>query len=76
MCCGMSIRIATLRTRARELREMTELCRRVGSSLSLPDDRTMMLQHAGELEAEAARLQAEADALERDEGAPVRKCCG
>ena len=76
MCCGMTIRIATLRTRARELREMAELCRRMGPSLSLPDDRTMMLQHAGELEAEAARLQAEADALERDEGAPVRKCCG
>jgi hypothetical protein len=44
---------------------MAAVARRVGPSLSLTSDRITMLQHAQELEAEAAGLEAQANALER-----------
>lgn len=54
-----------LRARAGSIRQMAATARRVGRSLSLPPDRSMLLEHARELEAEAAGLEAQADVLER-----------
>jgi hypothetical protein len=43
---------------------MAATVRRVAPGLSLPADRVMLLQHAHQLETEAAALEAQADALE------------
>jgi hypothetical protein len=55
---------AELRVLAESKRRMADLARRAGPGLSLARDRVMMLQHAQELEAEAAELEAQAAALE------------
>jgi hypothetical protein len=55
---------ADLRADAEAKRRMAGIARRAGPGLSFAADRLMMLQHAQELEAEAAGLEAQADALD------------
>jgi hypothetical protein len=56
---------ADLRAQAQNKRRSAALARRIGPGLSLSQDRQMMLELSQELETEAARLDAEADALDR-----------
>lgn len=56
-----------LRAEASRKRTMADMVRRVGSGLSIALDRQRMLRHAQELEAEAARLEAQAVSLDRAE---------
>jgi hypothetical protein len=57
--------IAELRAEAERKRHAAELARRTGPTMSLVQDRIKMLEHAIALEAEAAGLDAQADALEK-----------
>jgi hypothetical protein len=54
-----------MRLHARKLRHLADQCHQTGISLSLADHRAMLLKQAEELRNQAARLEAEADALER-----------
>jgi hypothetical protein len=54
---------AALRELAARKYHAAEVARRVGPSLSLAKDQASMLQHAQDLEAEAAALESEADKL-------------
>jgi hypothetical protein len=54
---------AELRAEAAGKRRMANLARRAGPGLSLADDRRAMHEHAQMLEAEAAGLEAQADAI-------------
>jgi hypothetical protein len=56
--------VADLRSEAKRKRETAEWAKRVGPGLSIAVDRELMLQHANDLEAEAASLEARAAALE------------
>lgn len=53
-----------LRSQAKSKRRMADVARRTGPGMSIPADRIVMLQHAQELEVEAAGLEAQAAALE------------
>jgi hypothetical protein len=53
-----------LRAHAQEQRDRAADLRRIGPTLSLADHRELMARHAAELEADARRLDAEADADE------------
>ena len=55
---------ADLRAQAEFKRRLAATARRAGATLSREADRAMMVQRAQELEAEAAGLEAQADALE------------
>ena len=57
--------VSELRAEARAKRRMANVARRVGPGLPITRDRDLMLQHAVELEAEAAGLEAQAAALEQ-----------
>lgn len=57
--------IASLRAQALSKRESADLARRVGPGLSLANDRQLMVELSQELDAEAARLEAQADEIER-----------
>ena len=61
---------ASLRKKAEEKRRMALVARRAGPGLSLSADRILMLQHAQEIEAEAAALEREADGLEGHQTPP------
>jgi hypothetical protein len=56
---------ADLQVQAEDKRHMANLALRAGPGLPLKYDRALMRQHAEELEAEAAGLEAQAVALER-----------
>jgi len=56
--------VADLRAQAEFKRRLAATARRAGATLSREADRVRMLQHAQELEAEAAGLEAQAEALE------------
>ena len=58
-------RVGDLRAQAESKRHLADLARRAGPGLSVEQDRIMMRRHAQELDAEAAGLEAQADALER-----------
>lgn len=60
-----------LRSQAKAKRRMADIARRAGPGMSIPADRIVMLQHAQDLEAEAAGLEAQAAALEAQMRAPV-----
>jgi pyruvate/2-oxoglutarate dehydrogenase complex dihydrolipoamide acyltransferase (E2) component len=62
-----AVSAAELRAQASRKRAMADMVRRVGSGLSVSSDRQAMLRHAQELEAEAAGLEARAEALDRAE---------
>src|SRR5581483_6343231 len=67
MPCGRAQimrRVEDLRSQAKAKRRMAELARRAGPGMSIPADRIVMLQHARDLEAEAAGLEAQAAVLE------------
>jgi DNA-binding transcriptional LysR family regulator len=55
---------AQLRASAESKKLMAELARRSGRGLSVAEDRLLVLEHAQELEAEAAELEAQAAALD------------
>ena len=57
---------AELRAQAADKRSKATLARRTGPGLSLVQDRTMMQEHAQQLEADAARLEAQADAIDAE----------
>lgn len=57
--------VSELRAEARAKRRMADVARRVGPGLSSTRDRDLMLQHALELEAEAAGLEARAAVLQQ-----------
>ena len=56
--------VAELRAQAQEKRRRAHRARELASGLSLDADRTSLLQHAQVLEAEAAGLEFQADALD------------
>jgi hypothetical protein len=61
-----------LRALAQSKRRMAETARRARGMLTLDIDCAMMLQHAEELEAEAAGLEAQAESLERSNQTDLR----
>jgi hypothetical protein len=63
---------AELRATATSKRRTAELAWRVGANMALVAHRVMMLQYARALEAEAADLETEADALEHHKPAASR----
>jgi hypothetical protein len=57
--------VSELRAEARAKRRIADVVRRLGPLSSSTRDRDLMLQHAQELEAEAAGLEAQATTLQR-----------
>jgi hypothetical protein len=57
--------VSELRAEARARRKIADVARRVGPIASSTRDRDLLLQHALELEAEAAGLEAQATALQQ-----------
>ena len=63
-------RQAELRAQATGKRSMATLARRTGLGLSLVEDRKMMQEHVRQLEADATRLEAQANALDAPDVEP------